>query len=110
MSNTTATSVLKDALKVAEAERDKVHKDTKQIIDNGKIAQSRLDEAQGKVDDLIEAIDRLDRPEEKARAVEKPDPYLLQRDEFPVTQAQVTPPDGEQRTIAGVSITRRRAE
>lgn len=98
----TATGILKDALKDAEAARDKVAKDTEQIRQQGARAQELVDAAQRRVDDLIEALDRLNRPEH-IRPAELPQVADHQAE-------RVQRPDVEERTFAGVGIVRRKAE
>lgn len=105
MSNT-ATGVLKDALKDAEAARDRVAKDTEATRAEGARAQALVDAAQQRVDDLIEALDKLNRPEPAVWPVSDHQAELPEmRDGFDPHR-----PDTEELVVGGVGITRRRAE
>lgn len=98
--------VLKDALADAEHERDRVQAQTVDDIRKGQEAQARLDAAQAEVDELIEAIDRLERPEQFSAETFDQN-YDRQLAELPEGMS-VERPDIEERTVAGVGITRRK--
>lgn len=99
--STTATGILKDALKTAEADRDKVLQDTEHIRKEGERAERLVAAAQRRVDDLVEALDRLNRPEHMVEESAEPS--------FDHQQERTARPEVEERVIAGIGITRRAA-
>lgn len=101
MSNT-ATGILKSALKEAEADRDKILQDTERARQEGQRAEALVDEAQRQVDDLVEALDRLNRPE----PMESAGPSFDHQQEQP----SVHRPDIEELSFGRVGITRRSAQ
>lgn len=101
MSNT-ATGILKDALKEAEADRDKVLQDTEHIRREGERAERLVAAAQRRVDDLVKALDRLNRPEHMVE--ESAEPSFDHQEERTFVR-----PDIEERSVGGIGITRRSA-
>jgi hypothetical protein len=102
-----AVSILKDALHKAELERDKVSQETKSTREAGAIAQSRVDKLEDDVQDIIEAIDRLERPARFADESLNKD----NQEKFDGIMAEMhARPEVEEMQFGGVGITRRKAE
>ena len=106
-----AASVLKKALKDAEQARDRVKRETADDIEKGRVAGLKLEAAEDTVHELTVALDMLDRPMMERVPQSDPEGWVRgQQGEPEITVDRVTPPDGEERVVAGVSIRRRSAE
>lgn len=105
-----AVAILEEAKRRKLADIDRIEADNKDVLGRARTLLGLIEEGNSEIVELDEAIEALTHPPKKpVQRGEKPDPYLVQHDEYPAGVGTERP-DVEAMNVGGVNITRRSAQ